>query len=67
GVVGSQGPPFSVTQLTSYFNPSPTADSRARGSVRRVSGFVQIAISLVEPGPASPQFSMSAIWLHKLT
>src|ERR1700730_18800353 len=25
GVVGSQGPPFSVTQLTSYFNPSPTA------------------------------------------
>jgi hypothetical protein len=45
-VVGSQGPPFSVTQLTSYFNPLPTADPRTRGSVRRASGFVQIPITL---------------------
>src|SRR6202521_3116719 len=44
GVVGSQGPPFSVTQLTSYFNPSPTAGPRTRGSVRRASGFVQILV-----------------------
>ena len=36
-----------VTQLTSYFNPSPTADPRTRGSVRRASGFVQIPISLI--------------------
>jgi hypothetical protein len=34
-----------VTQLTSYFNPSPTADPRTRASVRRASGFVQISIS----------------------
>ena len=33
GVVGSQGSPFSVTQLTSYFHPSPTAGPRTRGSV----------------------------------
>ena len=46
-VDGSLGPPFPVTQLTSYFNPSPTADPRTRGSVRRASGFVQIAISLI--------------------
>jgi hypothetical protein len=31
-----------VTQLASYFNPSPTAGPRKRGSVRRASGFVQI-------------------------
>jgi hypothetical protein len=37
-----------VTQLTSYFNPSPTADPRTRGSVRRVSGFVQISTALIE-------------------
>jgi hypothetical protein len=37
-----------VTQLTSYFNPSPTADPRTRGSVRRASGFVQIPIKRVE-------------------
>jgi hypothetical protein len=36
-----------VTQLTSFFNPSTTADPRARGSVRRASGFVQIALALV--------------------
>jgi hypothetical protein len=35
-----------VTQLTSYFNPSPTADPRTRASVRRASGFVQILITL---------------------
>ena len=46
GVVGSQGPPFSVTQLTSSSIPPPTADPRTRGSVRRASGFVQIAITL---------------------
>ena len=51
GVVGSQGPPFSVTQLTSYFNPSPTAGPRTRGSVRRASGFVQIPITLADHGP----------------
>jgi hypothetical protein len=45
-VVGSQGPPFSVAQLTAYFNPSQTANPRTRGSVRRASGFVQIAIAL---------------------
>src|SRR6202043_1674814 len=50
GVVGSRGPPISVTQLTSYFNPSPTADPRTRGSVRRASGFVQISIALIESG-----------------
>jgi len=44
----SQGLPFSVTQLTSFFNPSTTADPRTRGSVRRASGFVQIAVSLTE-------------------
>jgi hypothetical protein len=37
-----------VTQLASYFNPSPTAGPRTRGSVRRASGFVQIPISLVD-------------------
>jgi hypothetical protein len=44
-----------VTQLTSYFNPSPTADPRTRGSVRRASGFVQIPITLIFslPGPHS--------------
>jgi hypothetical protein len=36
-----------VTQLTSYFNPSPTAGPRTRGSVRRASGFVQIAVTLI--------------------
>jgi len=29
-----------------YLNPSTTADPRTRGSVRRASGFVQIAIVL---------------------
>ena len=29
-----------------YLNPSTTADPRTRGSVRRASGFVQIAITL---------------------
>src|ERR1700686_3347759 len=43
----SQGPPFSLTQLTSFFNPSTTADPRTRGSVRRASSFVQIAITLI--------------------
>ena len=38
-----------VTQLASYFNPSPTAGPRTRGSVRRASGFVQIPISLIDP------------------
>jgi hypothetical protein len=36
-----------VTQLTSYFNPLPTADPRTRGSVRRASGFVQIPFTLI--------------------
>jgi hypothetical protein len=35
-----------VTQLTSYFNPSPTVCPGTRGSVRRASGFVQIPIAL---------------------
>jgi hypothetical protein len=38
-----------VAQLTSSFNPLSTADPRARGSVRRASGFVHIAISLKMP------------------
>jgi len=38
---------LSVTQLTSYFNPSPAAGPRTRGSVRRTSGFVQIALTLI--------------------
>jgi hypothetical protein len=38
-----------VTQLTSYFTPSPNADPRTRGSVRRASGFVQIAVTLRIP------------------
>jgi len=42
----SQGPPFSVTQLT-FLNPSTTADPRTRGSVRRASSFVQIAITRI--------------------
>ena len=42
-----------VTQLASYFNPSPTAGPRTRGSVRRASGFVQIPISLIDPGRLS--------------
>jgi hypothetical protein len=37
-----------VAQLTSSFNPLSTADPRARGSVRRASGFVHIAESLIE-------------------
>jgi hypothetical protein len=41
-----------VTQLTAYFNPSPTADPRTRGSVRRASGFVQIAIPLTTRVPS---------------
>jgi hypothetical protein len=44
-----------VTQFTSYFNPSPTADPRTRGSVRRASGFVQIPISLIDPASAQPK------------
>jgi hypothetical protein len=55
-VVGSQGPPFSGTQLTSYFNPSPTAGLSTRGSVRRVSGFVQIPIT-----PRTPAFSVGVL------
>jgi hypothetical protein len=47
-VVGSQGPPFSVAQLTAYFNPSQTANPRTRGSVRRASGFVQISVTLTD-------------------
>jgi hypothetical protein len=43
-----QGPPFSVTQLTSYFNPSQTADPRTRGSVPRANRFVQIAIAHID-------------------
>jgi len=35
-----------VAQLTSSFNPLSTGDPRTRGSVRRASGFVQIAIAL---------------------
>jgi hypothetical protein len=37
-----------VAQLTSSFNPLSTADPRARGSVRRASGFVQISIVRIE-------------------
>jgi hypothetical protein len=46
-VVGSRGSPFSVTSLS---QPSTTADPRTRGSVRRSSGFVQIARTLVDRG-----------------
>jgi hypothetical protein len=46
-VVGSRGSPFSVTSLS---QPSTTADPRTRGSVRRASGFVQIARTLVDRG-----------------
>jgi hypothetical protein len=42
-----------VTQLTAYFNPSQTANPRTRGSVRRASGFVQIAIALFDFGRKS--------------
>ena len=46
GVTGTSF--ISVTQLTSFFNPSTTADPRARGSVRRASGFVQIPIEALK-------------------
>jgi hypothetical protein len=36
-----------VTQLASYFNASQTANPRTRDSVRRASGFVQIAITFI--------------------
>jgi hypothetical protein len=42
-----------VTQLISTLYslaPSPSADIRARGSVRRASGFVQIANALTDNG-----------------
>src|SRR5215469_7231792 len=47
--VGSWRPPFSVTQLISALSPSPSAHVQTRGSVRRASGFVQIAITLTDP------------------
>jgi predicted metalloprotease with PDZ domain len=57
-----------VTQLTSCFNPSPTAGPRTRGSVRRDSGFVQIVIALRETdfGEQTEQACAKA-WLHQLT
>jgi hypothetical protein len=56
-----------VTQLTAYFNPSPTADPRTRGSVRRASRFVQISIALIntKKGERMAQACENA-WLHQL-
>ena len=64
-VVGSQGPPFLRPNL---LQPPPTANPRTRGSVRRASGFVQIAITLIGSTSAnvvSPSICCRHFGIHR--